>query len=273
MPINSNTNTLQETRSLRSSSLFTNTDSWVSQGSASSNDLPTDDSFSTRRNFLLTASSTVGVVSTAAVVQGNSPFTLGRDLSQNEPKGVIMGVDEAIQWIDQSCDRRFLHAVISSDYQFLYRGVANDSEAQISIRKETPDLLLPGTYNDEGALVWFEELESILDSEKVKPSNGHLATASIQDASQWGTAVSIWPKNNAHYAWFEDEGLFYPRRSSISRSDIIIDGKDCGKHSLEDALQSESCEVMVASPNDSFLVVPASLDEKLREGLKNSFLI
>jgi len=179
-------------------------------------------------------------------------------------------IPEVIGWIDRNCDRRFLHAVVASNYQFLYRGA---ERAQTSIRKEAPDLLSSETYNSPAALSFFRDLESILDDEPVKPSNGHLATTSILDASEWGSAVSIWPMSGAHYAWFRDEGVFYPGRGDISRDQIIVDGKDCGKESLEDVLRSRSCEVMVFLPFDNFLAVPASMDEEVRKVLKESFII
>jgi len=182
----------------------------------------------------------------------------------------VIGIPEAIRWIDQNCDRRFVHAIVASDYQFLYRGA---EQAQASIRKEVPDLLSPETYDSPAALSFFRDLESTLVNEPVKPSNGHLATTSILDASKWGTAVSIWPMSGAHYAWFQDEGVFYPRRGPISRSQIIVDGKDCGKESLEDALRSTSCEVMVFLPSDDFLAVPASMDEELRKAMKEAFIV
>ena len=145
------------------------------------------------------------------------------------------------------------------------------------MERPAPDLLSEGTYDSPQALELFQNLQTVLEKEAVNPSNGHMATASAKDAGAWGVAGSIWPVNGAHYAWLQDGGLFYPRpngngaTNSIRRDDLIVDGKDCGRDSLEDALRSESCEVMVASKE--YLVVPAGLDEKLREALKGSFLV
>jgi len=239
---------------------------------ANTADIRDDGGSSNRRNFLVTAST--AVAATATVSQYTNTNT---NVSNDVPAAVVpQTLTEAVQWIDDNCDRRFIHAMVSSDYQFLYRGV--DSNV-ISIPNEKPDLLTPGTYEDTAALAFFQNLETtILSKELVKPSNGHLATTSIKDASQWGSAASIWPLDGAHYAWFEDEKLFFPRPSAsssaaVNRNDIIVDGKDCGKNSLEDALRSDSCEVMMYTPSNSYLAVPASLDVQLRDALKDSFLI
>lgn len=258
-----------------------------------------------RRNVLLSG---ISAATTAAVVGSNSVnenINVMRKLIASPPDSAITTttttsapllstVDDAIAWIDENCDRRFLHAVVASDYCFLYRGIGE--EKQISVRKESPDLLLPGTYGkenagDDEALVVFQKLEEILKDEPVRPSNGHLATTSAKDAAAWGTAASIWPIMSAtllaprkgegdtetHYAWFQTGGLFYPRNNNngnrmlLDRSSIIVDGKDCGQDSLEDALKGQGWEIMVAT--SQYLAVPASMDAALRHGLRNSFLL
>ena len=163
---------------------------------------------------------------------------------------------------------------------FLYRGIShlqNDEIRTETMGRETSDLLVEGTYDSPDALPFFQSIQNILENETVNPSNGHLTTSSAIDAGKWGVAASIWPRNGAHYAWFQDGGLFYPRSISsnggsvVQREDIIVDGKDCGKESLEDALRSESCEVLLAT--DEVLVVPAAMDQQLREALEGSFLV
>jgi len=222
-----------------------------------------------RRNVLLAS------LSAATVAAGASSASLLSARSSNKinkSNAIILAtVGEAIAWIDENCDRRFLHAVVASDYRFLYRGV---DTTDISIRNEEPDLLLPETYSSPEALQFFRELETVLKDDMVRPSNGHLATTSTQDAAAWGTAASIWPMGPAHYAWFQSGGLFYPRvsvSSSLDRKSIIVDGRDCGKDNLEDALQGDSWEVMVATP--CFLTVPLSMETALRDSLQKSFLV
>jgi len=252
-----------------SEKIASNAEVWLSSDPKKYKDGDNDNS--SRRNFLLVASSAIATTPAAVVtIPRNIP---DKNSLINTP-AKTMGVTEAIQWIDQYCDRRFLHAMVSSDYQFLYRGV-DELEEKIDFRKENPDLLLPdsGYYSSSDTKAYFRRMESFLLEEPVRPSNGHLATTSIRDASQFGYPASIWPRQGAHFAWFQSGGTFYPRIGSMSRNDIIIDGKDCGKDSLEDTLQLESCEVMMFSPDNSFLSVPASMDVQIREVLKSSFLI
>ncbi len=225
---------------------------------------------SKRNLFLLASTAVAATASSQYLVKGSSTLPFSQKTAR------ILDIPQAIQWIDDNCDRRFLHAVIASDYRFLYRGVS--SLGPNDIRMENfgkSDLLKEGTYESPQALKVFESIQDVLENEVVNPANGHLATSSAKDAGEWGVAASIWPLNGAHYAWFQDGGLFYPRpntdASVIKRDDIIVDGKDCGKESLEDALRSDWCEVMLSS-ND-VLVVPASLDGELREALKGSFLV
>ena len=224
---------------------------------------PPETNMSSRRIFLL-ATGTFATATAARTSRRHSP-------------ALMSGVPQAMQWIDANCDRRFLHAVVASDYRFLYRGIDDDiSSRNPTIRTEVPDLLSPETYNSATALKFFEDLEQTMGEEPVKPSNGHLATTSARDAAQWGTAASIWPMAPAHYAWFSNGGLFYDLNRqnhdlAIDRSKTIVDGKDCGKDSLEDALCGDSWEVMVAT--ESFLAVPISMEQELREGLQKSFLL
>jgi hypothetical protein len=195
---------------------------------------------------------------------------------QTDYSSTLLSVDEAIAWIDQNCDRRFLNAVVASDYRFMYRGVNNDEQKKnfALVLKEESDLLIPGTYTDNKAVNYFENLEQILKDDVVKPSNGHLATTSVREASNWGTPASIWPlSDNAHYAWIQQGGVFYPPSSTLTldRNQLIIDGKDCGRDSLEDALRGESWEIMFRA--DSYLAVPVPMEQALRRGLKNSFIV
>lgn len=230
-----------------------------------------------RRNFFLSSAAALAAASAA----GNLPGMSTKTATQ------LSTVPDVIQWIDEFCDRRFLHAVVASDYRFLYRGVNVHSS---TILTEEPDLLSLETYGSPEALQFFQDLDVMLSGEPVRPSNGHLATTSIRDAEFWGaTAASIWPMmvmaadpvtatststdDAAHYAWFQDGGLFYPRTASrsLDRNSVIVDGRDCGKDSLEDALLGDSCEILVAT--NAFLAVPVSMEKELREGLKKSFLV
>ena len=136
-------------------------------------------------------------------------------------------MEECIDWIDRYCDRIFLHAVIASDYHFLYRGIstatattttttlatdivlvdaphaATTPARQLSLPSPLPtmqhdmtDLLQVETYGRDG-LEFFQKIEQVLlepESMMVRPSVGHLGTTIPIDAARWGEyAASIWP--------------------------------------------------------------------------------
>ena len=52
---------------------------------------------------------------------------------------------------------------------------------------------------------------------------------------------------------------------------MIVDGIDCGVMSLEDALERPNGQVMIHA--DSFLMVPAFMEQELVEKLRLSFII
>ena len=220
-----------------------------------------------RRNFLVGAS--------GALVGGAITAILSKQVSEKLATPTIfkdMSIPDAVNWIDQNCDRRFYHAVVSADYNFLYRGISVKS-LQNSIHYETSekDLLEIETYGTSEALEYFQTLEMVMEKDVVKPSIGDLATSSVTEANKWGTAASIWPMKGSHYAWFQEKGLFYPRTKRISRDELIVDGKDCGKDSLEDALRANNCEIMIST--EGYLVVPVKFDSDLRDALKSSFIV
>ena len=161
-----------------------------------------------------------------------------RSLSTLQQKCTTFPIEDAVAWIDEHCDRPFLHAVVASDYRFLYRGISNTAAVDLqalqpSLQNELPDLLQFETYGSSAALAFFQRLEEVLtaNGNPLRPSCGHLATTSVRDASQWGSyAASVWPmsrkeqpllesdvtdskstQRNGNYAWFRDHGLFYPR--------------------------------------------------------------
>lgn len=221
-----------------------------------------------RRDFVKAAAAVV-TIPALATLASQSEFMNG--ISKH---GNTMTLSQAIDWIENNCDKRFIHAVVASDYNFLYYGL--DQNAKETIRVESlqkSDLLTFETYGSNDAVDYFQNLESLLANDVVKPSNGHLMTTSSKDATHWGTAYSMWPMDNVHYAWFQSKGLFYPRSSvtALTRDDIIVDGRDCGKDSLDDALTANGCEVLVSGQR--YMAVPASMDNELRQALKDAFLI
>ena len=223
---------------------------------------------SSRRDFVKAAAAVVAIP-TVATIASQSSFMNGI-----VKQGNTMNLSQAIDWIEQNCDKRFIHAVVASDYNFLYYGLDQNAKKKIRIESlQESDLFSFDTYGSNDAVEYFQNLESLLVNDVVKPSNGHLMTTSSKDAANWGNAYSMWPMGDVHYAWFQSKGLFYPRSSAtaLTRDDIIVDGRDCGKDSLDDALTANGCEVLVSGQR--YMAVPASMDNELRQALKDAFLI
>merc|ERR1719491_2332448 len=161
----------------------------------------------------------------------------------------------------------------------MYRGITKeDSKRPSIIDAEPSDLLSPSTYGSKEAADYFLSLEDGAMARKpIRPSNGHLATTSIKDAKKWGGyAASIWPLDgNVHYAWQERGGNFWPATAaspSGSAPDVvIIDGVECGKDSLDYALERDNSEIMFKA--DRYLVVPTSMEDQLVSRLRSSFII
>ena len=188
----------------------------------------------------------------------------------------LRSVREAVGMISTSCNRRFLYNVVASDYNFLYHGLDPEEATTPSIMASKPcDLLNPETYGSEMAAAYFAALDKRMAEElksPVLPSNGHLATTCPKAAGKWGVAASIWPigEDDVHFAWFADGNLFWPRPEGGSE-DIIVDGRDCGKMSLDDALIGDNWEVLFRT--NKFVAIPVKFEDELRKELKKSFVI
>jgi hypothetical protein len=256
-------------------------------------------------------------------------------------------IEDTITWINRYCDRQLLHAVVASNYRFIYRGVTptipsvplspssimchgmdhTDTTTRLpppppqrldpTIQCELPDLLQLDTYGGSiEALELFQMLEEVLTSHTpstaVRPSTGHVATTSWQDAALWGVyAASIWPTTftelpehaaavtttmsdvpNRNYAWFRDGGLFYPRPPEFDshipkngtsdtriaiyqetlRRSIVVDGQNCTDG--ESLVDALQNEACeILFAARSFLTIPVTFDAELRYRLRQSFLI
>ncbi len=174
----------------------------------------------------------------------------------------VESVDQALQSIDAECDRRFLHAVVTSDYQLLYKGLSW-VDNRISLCN-APDNLL---QRSEDAPL-FRTLEKVMQQQPLQPSTSRIAVANSVAAQRMGTTVcSIWPLgSNVHFAWLENGTSF----RGTWNTKMIIDGVDCGRMSLEDALESNK-EILFRS--ERYLAVPLSMEQELIQKLKNSFII
>lgn len=157
----------------------------------------------------------------------------------------VSSVEEALQIIKSRGDKRFLHGVVASDYKFLYEQT-----------KAIPSDI---------------SVEQIF-SKKVPPVNNKWKAVVLATTGNLGQkmSASLWPlenntnSNDIHYAWPEQGGVLE------STQKMIVDGIDCGKMSLEDALEGEM-QVLVQA--QTYLSVPWYMESSLRKGLQRAFLI
>ena len=200
-----------------------------------------------------------------------------------------LSFQDAARLIQKETPNEYLDAVKKSG-KLLYRG---ETSASSCFRLEPePDLLLPGTYPESDAVMYFQGLEDCLTASNasvrssktnsrfiVRPSVGHIATSSLSDAALWGSPVSVWPLGTAlSYAFpksrsqFFDSSVYlsscaYPKlHTSFCIDDIYVDTD------LTHALVSKR-EVMFATldkmgrESSAFVAVPARYDHKLRRSL------
>eukprot|EP00527_Entomoneis_sp_CCMP2396_P002290 CAMPEP_0198149962 /NCGR_PEP_ID=MMETSP1443-20131203/48794_1 /TAXON_ID=186043 /ORGANISM="Entomoneis sp., Strain CCMP2396" /LENGTH=278 /DNA_ID=CAMNT_0043815137 /DNA_START=172 /DNA_END=1004 /DNA_ORIENTATION=- len=240
-----------------------------------------------RRNFIVVscaAAVTATVTATAAAWNGEDLvefFLPATTLKENIPatttessgstdatssSGIVeqvQSVDQAIHIIESSCDRRFLHAVVASDYKFMYRGITSNKRRSlplIAIRDETDSLLMATSSGDAAAVdrsAVFEFVQEQLLNRPLQPSNSRLAIADSALAAQGSSrgyqqpddavdvdVYSVWPLgDNVHFAWMEEGTAFRSLSSTAAAqqqniNNIIVDGIDCGRMSLEDALEN-----------------------------------
>ena len=224
-----------------------------------------DPSFDRRSLLLAGASVTAGYF-----VKENSAFNrLPATLTTLEPSigaGIVApttttvsSVEEALKIIESMGDKRFLHAMVASDYKFVF---------------EQQSKTLPPDID-------ADKIFSKKDSSSA--SNGSrsvvlTATGSLAPKK----APSLWPLENTlcsttascsgiHYAWPEQGGVLQSNTNTDSVAQkMIVDGIDCGKMSLEDALEG-NMQVLVQA--QTYLSVPSYMESNLRKGLQRAFLI
>jgi hypothetical protein len=190
-------------------------------------------------------------------------------------------IDEALRMIDEQCDRRFLHAVISSDYRLLYRGVADTPSKKPFVVVTKNDSQMDSKKESPAGSDFLHALDAFPTTtmDDALPSAGryHLSLTNPKDVPLRQIPMSIWPLgSNVRFAWIENPKKAFWKQSggaisSSSSSKGIVDGIDCGKMSLEDALERPNGQVIVNT--DSYLMVPIVLEEELLARLKNSFII
>lgn len=190
--------------------------------------------------------------------------------NQHNVQTSTITLKQAAQLICSDTPRVFRQAVQASGGKFLYRG-AHDATPTITVDRSKPDLLLPNTYNDPSALLYFQCLERQLDSSTIaRPSTGHIGTADPSEAALWGNVVSVWPLGSQlSFIWPSDRKNLFP--GSCPDRNLMVD------NALEDALEHQK-EVLFASWNPgnedsvafSFLSIPSNLDAWLKLNLDQS---
>lgn len=177
-----------------------------------------------------------------------------------------LSLEQCVSLICHSTPTEFRRAVSSSSC-FLFRG---EDTRVAKILSPLPDLMDESTYGEPEAVVFFRCLEDLLLREGAvsRPSTGHIGTATLGDAKVWGDAVSIWPLGDSFsYVWPKDSKLFYPGTCGDEAETFVID------EGLQVALETGK-EILFWSSRcfswreSSFLAVPDSFSEKLREALE-----
>lgn len=222
-----------------------------------------------RRDLLTASLGSVAVAAGWKLQSENVPTAL---VPESTTTQILSSVEDAVALIDAQCDRRFLHALVATDYeQLLYRGVA-PKQAKYLSAVNTMD---SGTSQAKPVATDF--MESLESASLVEDFSGstpfHLTTTGAKATAQ---KMSLWPLGaNVHFCWTENEQdrLWSESKGSLvtSPQQIIVDGVNCGVMSLEDALERPQGQVMVRA--DSYLLVPASMEQDLIARLKDSFII
>jgi hypothetical protein len=190
----------------------------------------------------------------------------------------------AVSIIAKNTPRKFLDAVSSAGGKPLYRG---EGEIECMLMKPDPDLLLPDTYADAQALEYFRGLEKFLTEIEstrtnqdenangvfvAKPSTGHIATPSSEEARNWGVPMTVWPIGKEFsFVYPTQRKLFYHDSTTTTplytREDLEVNSN------LKEALVRGN-EVMFAtrdifgSISSAYIAVPEVYSRKLLSALK-----
>jgi hypothetical protein len=242
------------------------------------------------RRELLTVSATSAAVAAGWQWQQQTPTVTTATASEEKNSFQnLASIEDVLRVIDSQCDRRFLHAVVASGYQCLYRSVLRQ-------QGNMPLVVLSAAAASDNEKVprASDFLESLVQTQTAKdqtgspllPSTGpfHLTVTNPKSSiltkpqqQEDQIPMSVWPLgDNVHFAWTEQEReLLWSRSNNAflvnASSKLIVDGIDCGVMSLEDALERSNGQVMVHA--DSYLMVPTFMEQELISKLKNSFII
>lgn len=216
-----------------------------------------------RAVFLTGASVAAGYFLKEKIPSSNAPAILttldpsaGTGTIEASMISTVSSVEEALKIIESRGDKRFLHGVVASDYKFLYeqtKTIPSDIDVEQIFSKKVP------AVNNKSRAV-------------VLATTGNLGPK--KSASLWPLESAMTSDNGIHYAWPEQGGALESNKTDDAdvgvAQKMIVDGIDCGKMSLEDALEGEM-QVLVQAP--TYLSVPSYMESSLRKGLQGAFLI
>jgi len=199
----------------------------------------------------------------------------------------VSSVEEALTIIESIGDKRFLHAVVASDYQFLYEQSSDiDSDMDVEAIFSRTEASSSAAAASSSSPPWIRSIVPAVTGSLAPPRAPSLWPLEKPScvAAAASSSDSCGRNNGIHYAWPSKGGMF-PTATSTSTATamansntntktdtnaVIVDGIDCGKMSLEDALEGDT-QVLVQAP--TYLVVPAHMESNLRKGLRGAFLI
>ncbi|CAB9522164.1 expressed unknown protein [Seminavis robusta] len=258
---------------LRSTSTRSTTNVALSSEVSSSESVGEAPANLSRRNLLTALVPVVGSVAGWKWQSKNSAVQDLTSTTTNSPAEILGSIEEVLAAIEAQCDRRFLHALVATEYQqLLYRDVhSNDS---ITNNRRYASVVKVATPSDKTPIHddFIAALSTTLLAENSVDSPFYLTTTG---GSNKRNMVSCWPLgSNVHYAWpeLEQDSLWSNNnKMTASSQSIIVDGVDCGVMSLEDALERPRGQVMVHA--NSLLLVPATMEQELIARLKESFII
>jgi hypothetical protein len=214
--------------------------------------------------------------------------------------GMSLSLSDGVQVLWKYCPDEFMRAVQDSQ-RFLYRGEASDISAPVILNPK-PDLLVPGTYDDPGALQYFEWMERELSglsrrttdpdssasesskvlgklnrcavktvSEVVRPSRGHVATSDERIAANWGTPLSVWPLGGSFsYVWPRNRPLLFPGGGETLDDLVVNKDLDIALSAGREVLFSTSSagsDLDLHGP--AYMAFPKSVEPELREQLRS----
>lgn len=218
-----------------------------------------------RRQVLLGAGgASVAVVSALFSVsrKDSQPSLIGATGGSGAMMATVSTVEEALQLIETSCDKRFLHAVVASDYQFLYEGQNTLTAASDVDPDQVFSVKVTTESNGNNKDTVYKMATTGTMTPKRAPSLWPLEPKADRNDQRSARTSRI------HFAWPQDGGVF--TKEAVASKQLIVDGIDCGKMSLEDALEGDM-QVLVQAP--LFLTVPPALEKTLKDGLRSAFLI